>query len=77
MNGQNLTTAFTAGQAPEEAFAAINNVRERCSGESKAGTGKLGDEFTYCYKDVQCSKQKITELIPGKKGRLSYFRRLP
>jgi len=30
-------------------------------------TEKLGDEFTYQYKDVHCSKQKLTEVIPGKK----------
>jgi hypothetical protein len=67
MNDQNLTTAFTVDQTPEEAFAAINNVRGWWSGEIEGNTGKLGDEFTYRYKDIHCSKQKITELIPGKK----------
>jgi hypothetical protein len=67
MNDQNLTIAFTVDQTPGEAFAAINNVRGWWSGEIEGSTGKLGDEFTYRYKDVHRSKQKITESIPGKK----------
>jgi len=67
MNDQNFTATFTVDQTPEEAFAAINNVRGWWSGEIEGGTDKLGDEFTYRYKDVHYSKQKITQLIPGKK----------
>ncbi len=60
-------TAFTVDQTPEEAFTAIKYVRGWWSGEIEGGTGDLGDEFTYRYKDVHYSKQKITELIPAKK----------
>jgi Activator of Hsp90 ATPase homolog 1-like protein len=67
MNDQNYTTAFTVDQSPEEAFAAINNVRGWWAGEIEGSTGKLGDEFTYQYKPYHYSKQKITEFIPGKK----------
>ncbi len=67
MKKQNFTTTLTVGQTPEEAFAAINNVRGWWSGEIEGGTDKLGAEFTYRYKDVHRSKQKITEFIPGKK----------
>ena len=69
MNDQNFTTAFTVDQTPEQAFAAINDVRGWWTGDPgvEGSTDKLGDEFTYRYKDVHYSKQKITELIPGKK----------
>src|SRR5215510_11997349 len=67
MSTQDYTTSFTVDQTPEDAFVAINNVRGWWSGEIEGSTGKLGDEFIYRYDDVHRSRQKITELIPGKK----------
>src|SRR5258708_24703439 len=67
MNNRNFTTTIAVDQSSEEAFAAINDVRGWWSGEIEGRTDQLGDEFTYRYKDVHYSKQKITELIPGKK----------
>ena len=67
MSNQNFTTTFSVNQTPEEAFAAIINVRGWWSGEIEGRTDKLGEEFTYHYEDIHYSKQKITELIPGKK----------
>jgi hypothetical protein len=62
-----FSTAFTVDQTPDEAFAAINNVRGWWSGNIDGETDKLGGEWTYRYEDVHYSKQKIVELIPGKK----------
>jgi hypothetical protein len=67
MNGQDYTVAITVDQTPEEAFAAINNVRGWWSGDIEGITDQLGEEFTYRYEGVHRSRQKITELDPGKR----------
>ena len=67
MNDQGFTTSFSVAQTPEAVFNAINNVRGWWSGEIDGETDKLGAEFTYRYKDFHRTKQKIAELIPGKK----------
>jgi hypothetical protein len=67
MRSQNLTFTFTVDQTPEVAFAAINNVRAWWSGDIEGDTGKLGSEWSYRYKDIHYSRQRITELVPGKR----------
>ena len=67
MSSQNYTTTFVVDQTPEEAFAAITNVRDWWSGEIDGRTDALGEEFTYRYQDVHRSTQRITELVPGKR----------
>lgn len=62
-----LTHRFTVDQTPEGVFAAINDVRGWWSGEIEGSTEKLGDEFSYRYRDIHYSKQRITESIPGRR----------
>jgi Activator of Hsp90 ATPase homolog 1-like protein len=67
MSGRDLTKSFRVDRTPEEAFAAINNVRGWWSGEIEGRTDRLGAEWSYRYQDVHYSKQTITELTPGKR----------
>jgi len=67
MKTSDFSTTIKVDKTPEEAFAAINNVRGWWSGNIEGSTDKAGAEFTYRYEDMHYSKQKITELIPGKK----------
>jgi len=64
---QSYTANFTVDKTPKEVFAAINNVRGWWEGEIEGSADKLGDEFTYRVEGFHYSKQKVTELIPGKK----------
>ena len=66
---RSFSTVFSVDQSPEEVFAAINDVRGWWTAEPGivGNTTKLGDEFTYQYGDIHYSKQKVTELVSGKK----------
>lgn len=67
MKTSDFTTSITVAQAPEAAFAAINNVPGWWSGKIEGITDKTGAEFTYRYENLHYSKQKVAELVPGKK----------
>ena len=67
MTERNFTTSFTVDQTPEAAFAAIIDPRAWWSGEFEGATEKLGDVFSYRYKDIHYSKQEVTELVPSKR----------
>src|SRR5882724_7102163 len=67
MNNQNFTTTITVDQTPQAVFAAINNVRGWWAGEIEGNTDKLGEEFVYRYGTLHYSKQKVSELTPGKR----------
>jgi hypothetical protein len=67
MEQQDFTTSILVDQTPMEAFDAINNVRGWWPGEIEGNTTKLDDEFIYRYKKIHYSKQKLVEVIPGKK----------
>jgi hypothetical protein len=68
MRNQTFTTTISVDQSPEEVFQTINNVRGWSSGEIEGDTDKHGGEFTYRYKDVHRSKQKIIDSFLARKS---------
>lgn len=67
MAKSDFTTTLLVDETPKEVFNAINNVRAWW-GEGLEGTSdKVNSEFIYRHKDIHYSKQKVTELVPGKK----------
>ena len=67
MHDQNFTTSFTVDCTPEEAFAAINNVRGWWSEDIKGCTEKAGDIFNYRYKDMHRTVIKIKASVPSER----------
>lgn len=67
MRKSDFTTTLTVSKTPVEVFNAINNVRAWWSTSLEGSSAKLHDEFLYRYKDMHASRQKLVEVIPGKK----------
>lgn len=67
MNKQHYHTHFTVTATPREAFDAINNVTGWWTENMKGKSKKLNDEFSVQFGDVHYSKQKLVEVVPGKK----------
>jgi hypothetical protein len=67
MNDQHFTATIRVDKSPMEAFDAINNPRAWWGQDIVGRTDRLGEEWTYRYKDMHQSRQKIVELVPGEK----------
>ncbi|MFL5742986.1 MAG: SRPBCC family protein [Flavisolibacter sp.] len=67
MNQQNFTASFLVDQSSAEVFQAINNVRGWWSESLEGESEHLDDEFVYRHKDIHYSRQRLVEVIAGKK----------
>ena len=69
MQEKDFTATILVDQKPQDVFTAINNVAAWWTGEPGVDGSalKLGDLFTYRYKDIHYSKQEVIELVPSSK----------
>lgn len=72
MNGKDFTLTLITNQKPAEVFTRLLDVRSWWSGlfneKFEGRSEKTGDEFIFRAGDgVHYSKQKLVELVPGKK----------
>jgi hypothetical protein len=67
MKKPDYTINIVANTTPEEAFNSINNVSEWWTQSLEGNSKKLDDEFTVRFGDVHYSKQKLVEVVPGKR----------
>lgn len=67
MTSRDFTTTILVDRSAREAFDAINRPRDWWGREIDGQTDRLGEEWTYRYKDMHFSRQKTIELVPDRK----------
>lgn len=64
---KHFTTSLVVAAPPATVFAAVTDPRGWWSGDIEGNTRRLGDVFTYRYKDMHYSKQKLVEVEQDKR----------
>jgi hypothetical protein len=67
MTNKSFTTTIQVDKSPDDAFKSITNPKAWWGKTIEGRADRLGDEWTYRYKDMHVSKHKTTELVQGKK----------
>ena len=67
MNNPSFTTTILVDQTPEQAFAAINNVRGWWSEEIDGRTDEPGAIFKYHFRDLHRCQIQIKEMVQNEK----------
>ncbi|WP_329791793.1 SRPBCC domain-containing protein [Lentzea sp. DG1S-22] len=61
------TTSYVVEQSTDEVCAAVLDVRAWWTGEVEGRTDEVGAEFTYRHPPQHYSRQRVTELEPGRR----------
>jgi len=67
MEDKNYTSTIEVARSAKEVFNSINDVTKWWSKDFEGSSSKLNDEFIINHPDQHYSKQKLVEVIPGKK----------
>lgn len=67
VTGRDFTTSFTVDQSPEQAYAAICNVRGWWSENIDGPTDEPNGEWVYHNEPVHVARFRVTELVPGRR----------
>jgi hypothetical protein len=67
MQNKGYTATVELARSPEDVFNHINDVSKWWSKDFEGSSTKINDEFVICHPDRHYSKQKLIEVIPGKK----------
>lgn len=64
MANHDFTTTLLVNQTPKQVYDAVNHPENWWPGEIDGSSDKLNDEFTYRYKELHLSRQRVVEMIP-------------
>jgi hypothetical protein len=67
MSDKSYTTTIEIDQTPQEVFNKLRYVSKWWSKDFVGTSAKLNDEFVISHPGRHFSKQKLTEVVPGKK----------
>ncbi len=63
----NYSATIEVAKSAQDVFNYINDVSKWWSKDFEGSSSKLNDEFVICHPGAHYSKQKLIEVIPGKK----------
>ena len=67
MSNKSFTATIEVVRSPKEVFNAVNDVTKWWSKDFVGNSTKLNDEFIIDHPNQHYSKQKLVEVIPGRK----------
>jgi uncharacterized protein YndB with AHSA1/START domain len=67
MGDRSFTTTCVVDHSPDEVYAAITEVDRWWTGKIDGRAGLVGDEFTYQFGDIHATRQRVTELVSGRR----------